>query len=193
VAKREINQTYDLVSSLEHQPVKNLLESQYQELMAIGNSAERNVCNLFRNLLLSATGLEYFRKLNSLVKKRLVATTEENRNEICYWLDADVMAVIDGLCEADVFDKPKAIVALSDIIAALSAELSTIDEGDIEGDMDYLFDFPYQLSEMVKESPRVARFYRSAYQRREETWSERGSINVSEGRVSASFRVDLKR
>jgi len=193
VATREINQTHDLVSDLEHQPIRNLLESRYQELMAIGDSAERNVCNLFRNLLLSTAGLEYFSKLNSLVKRRLVATTRENRDEFCYWLDTDVMAAIDGLCEADVFDNRKAILALSDIIAALLSELSAIDEEDIEDDMDYLFDFSYQLSEMVKESPRVARFYRSAYQRRESTWSERGSINISEGRVSASFRVDLKR
>lgn len=193
MATREINQTRDLVSYLEHQPVRNLLESRYQELMAIGDSAERNVCNLFRNLLLSATGLEYFGKLNSLVKKQLVATTEENRNEICYWLDTDVMAVIDGLCETDVFDKPKAVLALSDIIAALLSELSTISEEDIEEDMDYLFDFPYQLGEMVKESPRVSQFYRSSYQRREGSWSQRGSISVSEGKISASFKMDLKR
>ena len=193
MATREINQTYDLVSYVERQPIRNLLESRYQELMAIGDSAERNVCNLLRNLLLSKVGLDYFGKLNSLVKKRLVATTEENRDEICYWLDTDVMAVIDGLCETDVFDKPKAILALSDIIAALSSELSTVDEEDIENDMDYLFDFPYQLGEMVKESPRISQFHRSSYQRREGTWSERGSISVSEGRVSASFRMDLKR
>jgi hypothetical protein len=193
VAIGEINQTRDLVSYLEHQPVRDLLESQYQELMDLGDSSERNVCNLFRNLLLSAAGLEYFSKLNSLVKKRLVATTKKNRDEMCYWLDTNVMAVIDGLCEADVFDKPKAILALSDIIAALSSELSTIDEEDIEDDMDYLFDFPYQFGEMIKESPRIARFYRSAYQRQESTWSERSSITFSEGKVSASFRMDLKR
>jgi hypothetical protein len=193
VATREINKTFDLVSYAESQPIKDLLESRYKELMDIGDSAERNVCDLFRNFLLSRVGLYYFSKLNSLVKKRLVATTEENRDEIRYWLDTDVMMVIDGLCEAEVFDKQKAILALSDIIAALSSELSTIDEEDIEDDMDYLFDFPYQLGEMVRESPRIARFYRSSYQRREGSWSRRGSISVSEGRISASFKVDLKR
>lgn len=190
---KEINQTRDLVDHLEQQPVRHLLKSRYQELMAVGDSAERDVCSLFRNLLLSAVGLEYFSKLNSLVKRQLVATTKENRDEICHWLDADVMEIIEGLCEADVFDKPKAILALSDIIAALLSELSAIGEEDIEEDMDYLFDFPYQLGEMVKQSPRISQFYKASYQRRERSWSERGSITVSEGRVSTFFRVGLQR
>ena len=190
---KEVGKTTDLMESTEHQGVEKVLRSQFQELMSIGSSAERNVCRLYRDFLMSTLGLDYFSKLNLLVKKGLVATTDESRRDICQWIDRDVMGAIDALCEAGVFETPRTLSALADIVLALYSSLSVIDEDEMEDDIDYLFDLPYRLNEMAIESPRIPTFYMSSLRHEERGWSKQVSVHISEGEMKLSYRAGVER
>jgi len=194
VATKEINQTRDLVEATEQQGVEKVLKSQFHELMSMAPSVERNVCRVFRDFLLSNLGLSYFSKLNLLAKKELIANTKESRDNISRWIDSDVMGAIDALCEAGVFEDPKALLALSDIAIALYSSLSVIDEDDIEQDMGYLFDLPYQLNEMAKESPRIPSFYTHThlFKPEEEAWAKQVSLHVSDTKMKLSYEISVK-
>lgn len=192
MSTKEPKQTHDLISDTEEHGITRVLHSHFRELMSLGPGPTSNVCKLFRNYLVSNLGLNYFTMLNLLVKSKLVANTDEGRDSICNWLDNDVMEAINGICETEVFDNPRALSALSDIVFALSASFNTIEEDIIEDEIEYLLDIPYQLSEMVKESPHVPRFYKCSFQHEERGRSEKVSIHMSERNVSVSYRIDVK-
>lgn len=188
---RDSTMTNKLVDDIEAQGVTRVLNSHFNELISLGPSSERNVCKVFRDYLMSRFGLEYFTKLNLLVKKRFASSTSDERDRICRWIDNDVMDRFNEVCETEIFDNPRALSALSEMILALYSSINIIDEEDIEEEVEYIFDIPYRLNEMVQESPRVPRFYSHSFKREELSWSERATLQVSEKSVSVSYTMDL--
>jgi len=189
---KDLKKTYDLVSDTEEHGLTRVLKSHFHELMSLGSGPTRNVCRLFRDNLMSTLGLNYFTKLNLLVKNRLVATTEGSRHDICQWIDNDVMEAINGLCETDVFDNPKTLSALCDVAIALNSSLDTIEEEFIDHEIDYLLDIPYQLDDMVKRSSHVPWFYKSSWKREERGQFKKLDIRMSERQVSVSYTMGVR-
>lgn len=188
---RDLTMTNKLVDDIEAQGVTRVLNSHFNELISLGPSSERNVCKVFRDYLMSRFGLEYFTKLNLLAKKRFASSTSDERDRICRWIDNDVMDRFNEVCETEIFDNPRALSALSEVILALYSSINIIDEEDIEEEVEYIFDIPYRLNEMVQESPRVPRFYSHSFKREELGWSERATLQASDKSVSVSYTMDL--
>lgn len=188
---RDFTMTNKLVDNIEAQGVTRVLNSHFSELISLGSSSERNVCKVFRDYLMSRFGLEYFSKLNLLVKKRFASSTSDERDMICRWIDNDVMERFNEVCETEIFDNPRALSALSEMILALYSSINIIDEEDIEEEVEYIFDIPYRLNEMVQESPRVSRFYSHSFKREELGWSERATLQASDKSFSVSYTMDL--
>ena len=188
---RDLTMTSKLVDDIEAQGVTRVLNSHFNELISLGPSSERNVCKVFRDYLMSRFGLEYFTKLNLLVKKRFASSTSDERDRICRWIDNDVMERFNEVCETEIFDNPRALSALSEMILALYSSINIIDEEDIEEEVEYIFDIPYRLNEMVQESPRVPRFYSHSFKREELGWSERATLQASDKSFSVSYTMDL--
>lgn len=183
--------TNKLVDDIGVQGVTRVLNSHFSELISLGPSAESNVCKVFRDYLMSQFGLEYFTKLNLLAKKRFASSTSDERDRICRWIDNDVMERFSEVCETEIFDNPRALSALSEIILALHSSTNIIDEEDIEEEVEYIFDIPYRLSEMVRESSHVPSFYSHSFRREELGWSEKATLKVSDRSVSVSYTRDL--
>lgn len=190
---KETERQDSFLTDTKEEGVIKLLNSRFGELMSLGPSATDHVCKLFRHYLMSTFGLEYFTKLNTLAEKKLIANTNENRDYIYKWMDNDVMEAIDAVCETDIFDNPKSISALADVVVALYTALNTVKEELIEHDVDYILDMPYQLTEMIKYSPSIPWFYKSSFKREERGQSEKVDISMSDGKVSFSYRMDIGR
>ena len=142
---------------------------------------------------MSTLGLNYFSKFNSVVKHKLVADTDESREATCRWIDREVMEVFEGICETDVFNNPKALAVLTDIVMTFHASLDTIVDEFVQHEVDYLLDIPYQLDEAIKETPQVPWFYRRGYHHEEKGHLEKASFSVSERGVSVSYTIGKRR
>ena len=79
------------------------------------------------------------------------------------WIDAEVMEKIDEICETDVFDSPRSLSALPEILIALRSSWSTVGEEDIKEKLDGILDVSYKPSEMVKGSSRISQFYEYSF------------------------------
>lgn len=188
-----VTRTSVVLTTAEEHGVARVLRGLYHELMSLGPIPEKHVCRLFRDYTMSSLGLTYLAKLNMLVKMGLVAKSEERGADFVAWLDNDVMESINMLCETDVFDDHRSLYALSDIVFALCSSLDIVEEEDIEQEIDYLFDIPYQLREMTGEAPAIPGFRRRSF--RYEDWyhSEKVDIQVTENDVSVSYKLSLRR
>lgn len=193
MAIKRIAGTTDLVSDVEEQGVTRVLNTHFHELLSLGPSSRKNVYRILRDYLISHFSLDYFSKLNLIVKTKSVHTKEKESNEMSRWIDSDVMESIDEIFETDVFDNPKSLSALADILLVLHSSLAVTDEEDIEGEIDSIFDMPYQLHEMIMESSRIPRFYTHSFKHEELGWSERASISMSGRSMSLSYTRDLRK
>jgi hypothetical protein len=181
------------ISEYEHQLSGKLLRERFHELMSLGSIREKAVCKLACSSFVSNFGLAYFDKLNLAVKEKTVAVNDESTDSFCTWIDNDVMELFEILCEADVFDQPKSISALTGILQALYSNFELIESEDIEENAGYLFDVPYRLLEMVKETPEIPRFQKYSVKREEREKIEKLKIHVTGNAVAMSYRVDVKR
>lgn len=188
----KITKTYNLTNDTAEYGVSRVLKNNFSNLIALGPNPTNHICRLLRDHLMSSLGLNYFSKLNLLVKEKQIGTTPESQDELCRWIDNDVMDTLNGLCETDVFDNPRTLSELSDIAITVHSSLNTIDEQDIEHEVDYLLDIPYQLNEMIKHSPEVPWFYKRSWQQEENDMSKKVTINMSEKQVSISYTLDVK-
>ena len=170
----------------------NFLNTRFSEVMSLGPDATTNVCRLLRHYLMSTFGLEYFTKIDALIKNKLIANTDEDRDHISKWIDDDVMEAIDLICETDIFDDPKSISALADVMVALYGSLDAITEESVEDDIDYVLDIPYQLNDMIKYSPRTPWFSKYSFKHEERGKSERINVHLSDKKISVSYRMDMR-
>ncbi len=193
MATKQLEQTRDLVSATEEHGVTRVLNMYFRGLMSLGSTPTSDVCRLFRDFLMSNLGLNYLSKLNLLVENNLLASIAESRDDICRWIHSDVVEAINAFCESDVFDNPRTLSVLSDIVMALNSSLNMVDEETIAHAVDHILDMPYQLNDLVKRSSDVPWFYTRSFQREERGRSERTSFHVSERSVSISYKVNVTR
>lgn len=195
MATREIGKTHDLITSTEQLGLTKVLSDYFHELMSLGPIPQKDVCRLFRDYLISNLGLNYLSKLNVLVRERLIAFSDESSDDFCQWLDNHVMESIEVICETDVFDNPRSLSALSEIVVALYSSLNVIDEEDVKEEMDYLFDMPYRFKEMMAESPNIPGFRKHLlkFEEKGEAFSERIDINETDNKVSVSYKIEIKK
>jgi len=189
---REITKSHDFMSETGEQGTTKILNHYFNELISWGSTPTQNICKLFRHYLLSNLGLYYFSKLNLLAKNRLIGVTDESRDDICSWIDRDVMGTIDELCETTTLDNPSSLSAISDVIMTLISSHGSIEEEYLEDELDYVFDMPYQLAEMIKESPNIPWFYKHSWQYEEQELVKKVSVHISEQQFSLSYTMDLK-
>jgi len=176
---------------VERHDVTNLLKDLFHELISLGPSAERDVCKLFSDCLVSTLGLAYLAKLNLLVRGGSVASSRESRDDFCRWLDDDVMVSLDMVRDAEVIDNGRSLLALSDIVGTLAACLDVIDEECVDQERDYLFDIPYQLAEMAAEAPDIPPFFRHSIRFESPAESSRVDFQFTDRGMSLSCRVDI--
>jgi hypothetical protein len=181
------------IATLEQEGVAKVLRTHFSELISLGPDAEKNVCRVFRDYLISTFGLSYFNKLNLLVKKRSLRSNQKRSDRLSRWIDSDVMERFEEICDTDVFDNRRSLSALAEVIFALHSSLANIAEEDISEEADYIFDMPYRFSEIMRESYRLPKFYAHSFKREEAGWSARGRISLSDKRLSISYAKDLRR
>jgi hypothetical protein len=102
------------------------------------------------------------------------------------------MERIDEICETDVFDSEKSLSALAEILFALHSSWDTMGEEEVKEELDNVLDMPYKLSEMVKESSSISKFYKHSFQSGEIGRLQRNTIHVSGKSLSLSYKVELK-
>jgi hypothetical protein len=146
------------VDTFQASNIQRFIKDNFHELTSLSPAPERAVCKLIRNRLISDFGLNYMAKLNLAVKQQLVANGVKGREHFCRWIDNDVIEILDVLQATDVFEKPRTVSELSHILATIAYSLSAIEENEIDENMCYLFDVPYQLEEMTQETPEIPRF-----------------------------------
>ena len=127
--------------------------------------------------------------MNSLVEKKLVAENEESRKFFCRWISNDAFRSIENICEADVFNDTRSLSALSEVLNAVSSSLDSIDDDDLEEEIDYIFDAPSRIEEWVEESPNIPRFISHSYEFPEEEMLERLTMRMSPSNRSVHYKI----
>jgi hypothetical protein len=181
------------ILAIEQEGIATILRSCFGDLVSLDLSTERNVCRVLKDYIMSRFGVEYFEKLNLLVGKRNLRSVKNQSDNLSQWIDHDLMDRFDEICDTDVFDNPKSLSTLADMIFALRSSLNGMTEDDIAEEADYLFDVPYRFSEMVRESTRLPRFYSQSLKYEEADWSIRERISLSSGRLTVSYTKDLRK
>lgn len=131
------------------QDIQRLLKHKYQALLSLDESTRGNIWLLFHTFLASHFALDYASKLNMLVENKEVANNEVNRKEFSRWFNQDVMEMVSCLSESELYDEPKAILALSEIIAELKSSLDCIEEDGVTAEMDFILDLPYRAMDII--------------------------------------------
>jgi hypothetical protein len=178
--------------NVEEQGISNVLECYFGELLSLGPSSQKSVYRILRDYLMSQFCFDYFKMLNFVVKQMPVHAKEKESGEMSQWIDAEVMERIDEICETDVFDSEKSLSALAEILFALHSSWDTMGEEEVKEELDNVLDMPYKLSEMVKESSSISKFYKHSFQSGEIGRLQRNTIHVSGKSLSLSYKVELK-
>lgn len=140
---------FNVTAPPDKQEIQRLLKHKYQALLSLDESTRENIWQLFHTLLASHFALDYASMLNVLVGNGEVANNEVNRKEFSRWFNQDVMGMVNCLSESELYDEPKAILALSEIIAELKSSLDCIEEDDVTAEMDYILDLPYRAMDLI--------------------------------------------
>lgn len=177
------------VGSFQASKIERFIKDHFQELTSLADAPERAVCRLIRDRLISDFGLHYMAKLNFAVKQQSVAQDAKGREHFCKWIDSDVMEIFDVLQATDVFQSPRSVSELSHILATLASSLSAIEENEIDENMCYLFDVPYQLEEMVQEAPEIPRFQKHTVKYEGRDRVEKLDLHVTGNSTTVTYRI----
>lgn len=165
----------------------------YKELMALGDEQKSDMCKLLRYYIVSAVGLKYCEKLNLLVKDQHLASNELSRTKFRKWFDDTLMETLDSVFEANVFDTPKTMDLLTEIIVGLYSTMEMIDDDSIEEDIDYMIEIPSQFIEMVQQSPSIPTFTRHTFYSQEDIMTGRVSVGKTEDTLSLSYKAKINK
>lgn len=189
---KQLKSTEKFLSEAESQGINTFIRNRYSDVISLGAESKSNVYRIIRHYLLSVFSMEYFSKLNILFKEKYLAQDENSKYYINEWIDRDVMDVIDGICETDIFDDPKSMAALSDIVISLHNSINNIDDDSIESDIDYITDMPYQFNELINSSPNTPRIFTSSFRQHEESKATRMKIHYSNTESSITYTVNIR-
>jgi hypothetical protein len=187
-----IETTASPIDTFQASKTQSFIRNYFHELTSLASSPERAVCKLIRDRLLSDFGLNYMAKLNLAVKQQLVAKDEKGLEHFCRWIDNDVMEILDVLQTTDVFEKPRTVSELSHILATIACSFSTIEEEEIDENLCYLFDVPYQLKEMTEETPEIPRFRKHTVKYEGRDRVEKVDIHSSGNSVTLTYKIGKK-
>jgi hypothetical protein len=178
--------------SFQASKIEKFTKDHFHELTSLADAPQRAVCKLIRDRLISDFGLHYMSKLNFAVKQQLVAQDAKGREHFCKWIDSDVMEILDVLQTTDVLERVRSLSELSNILATLASSLSSIEENEIDENMCYLFDVPYQLEEMVYEAPEIPKFQKHTvkYEGRERV--EKLNVQVTGNSTTVTYKIGKK-
>lgn len=180
------------VDSFQASKIESFTKDNFQELTLLADAPARLVYKLIRDRLISDFGLNYMSKLNFAVKQQLVAQNAKGREHFCKWIDSDLTEIFDSLQVTDVFERLKTLSELSHILATLASSLSAIEEHEINENMCYLFDVPYQLEEMVQEAPEIPRLQKHTVKYEGRDRVEKLDIHVTGNTTTVTYRIGKK-
>lgn len=170
-----------------------VVRSSFENLIRIDDTTERNVCRVLKTYLLSRFSVQYFDKLNLVAGLTGISDSQSRGAILSQWIDHDFMDMFNELCDSDIVDNPRSVSAVSDVLAALRESLASVNDEDIAEDMDYLFDIPYRLKELAKESTRPPKSFSHSFRQEGLGWTARGRVARSPGHLAISYTQDVRK
>jgi hypothetical protein len=144
---------------IDDQNITETIETKLKGLFSLDDEVQKNIWQLFQKCIASGFGIDYISKLNLLVENKTIANNKVNRKEFSNWFNQEAMAMIDHLIENELYDDPKTLSVLCEIILELKASMDCIEKDNINQEMDYVLDLPYRAMDIISSSPDIPKLH----------------------------------